>query len=463
MALVVDTLVVCQIVYWTASGAAPGVAFVVSLLVSLLVAVTALRHTQPRHRPQWRLIVAGATVWIGSLVVVALRSVVTGSLGDWSLSALLSLLAYLMTGTGMAGLARKEGMVRDAAVWLESIIGIVGFLLLWWIVSGPSLLAQGMSFRTVVANLLPVGDAVLVAGGVVLLGSRTARDLSSRALVGAVMMAVVGDLLFGAYSAGRIGDTPAQAAPALWMVEFALIALGAVLARHDAGAPVSHVSSAGIGLLVLSLVGPGTALAIAPVLAGWQMPVSTVVLVLVGTAVMTVLFVHRLLALVRRIERQSAELEATARTDELTRLPNRRAGSRLLEEAIAEATQEGSPLSLAIVDLDHFKLFNDSYGHLQGDRLLRAAGLAWSSVLGARGTIYRYGGEEFVVILPGDGPPGAEEVLALMRMATPKSQSFSAGIATMAPGDDVESLIGRADASLYAAKAAGRGRTIASA
>ena len=89
-----------------------------------------------------------------------------------------------------------------------------------------------------------------------------------------------------------------------------------------------------------------------------------------------------------------------ARTDELTGLPNRRAWDVTIREAVAEGSRFGGRLCVGVVDLDHFKEFNDRHGHQAGDRMLKSAAAAWRDALREGDTLARYGGEEFAVALP---------------------------------------------------------------
>jgi diguanylate cyclase (GGDEF)-like protein len=145
-----------------------------------------------------------------------------------------------------------------------------------------------------------------------------------------------------------------------------------------------------------------------------------------------------------------------AMTDELTGLPNRRAAN----ERIAQAVEHGEPVCLAILDLDHFKDYNDDHGHQAGDRLLKEAAAAWRASLRPADLLARYGGEEFVLLLQGTDLAIARAIVDRLRAATPRGQSCSAGVALRADGEPAASLLERADAALYEAKRAGRNRTL---
>jgi diguanylate cyclase (GGDEF)-like protein len=155
-----------------------------------------------------------------------------------------------------------------------------------------------------------------------------------------------------------------------------------------------------------------------------------------------------------------ARLERVARTDDLTGLPNRRCWEEELPRELARASRDHKPLCVAMLDLDQFKLYNDSYGHQAGDRLLREAAAEWRSTLRVSDLIARYGGEEFGVMLPGCPAHEAVQLVERLRIATPEGQSCSAGVAIWDGAESATSLVGRADAALYVAKQAGRDRTV---
>jgi diguanylate cyclase (GGDEF)-like protein len=150
-----------------------------------------------------------------------------------------------------------------------------------------------------------------------------------------------------------------------------------------------------------------------------------------------------------------------ARTDALTGLPNRRAWDEALERELAMANRGGAPVCAALLDLDHFKEFNDLNGHPAGDAHLREAADMWRRRLRSADLIARYGGEEFAVLLTATDAHQAQDVIETLRACVPSEETVSAGIAEW---DGVESgaeLLIRADRALYEAKRNGRNRTIA--
>ena len=174
------------------------------------------------------------------------------------------------------------------------------------------------------------------------------------------------------------------------------------------------------------------------------------------------------------LQQDNRELAHLADNDVLTGIANRRRFEYVLEVEKKRAGRSGAPLSLVMVDVDYFKKYNDSYGHVAGDECLRQVAAAIRGSLGRPTDLAaRYGGEEFALLLPGTDPHGARQVaehvrLAVMRAAIPHTANppgvvtISAGVCTMrfASGDDTDPtlLVERADALLYRAKQAGRNR-----
>jgi diguanylate cyclase (GGDEF)-like protein len=155
-----------------------------------------------------------------------------------------------------------------------------------------------------------------------------------------------------------------------------------------------------------------------------------------------------------------AKLEQVARTDDLTGLPNRRAWNVELEKEIARAERDEQQLCVGMIDLDGFKEYNDDHGHQAGDRLLKQMAATWRARLRLTDVLARYGGEEFVLALPGCELEDALGLVERLRAATPGEQTCSVGLAVWDREEGASALVGRADAALYAAKAAGRDRVI---
>ena len=178
-----------------------------------------------------------------------------------------------------------------------------------------------------------------------------------------------------------------------------------------------------------------------------------------------------------RLRKANRRLELQAATDGLTGIANRRSFDRTLEREWKRHERAGAALSVALLDVDCFKLYNDREGHLAGDDCLRAVALEVRSHLSRPGDFAaRFGGEEFAVILPQTGAAGADVIqenilrgvraLAIPHLATPLPRgviTVSLGSATAIPQRDgsFEELLGRADRALYEAKALGRDRAVA--
>ena len=153
-------------------------------------------------------------------------------------------------------------------------------------------------------------------------------------------------------------------------------------------------------------------------------------------------------------------LSVAAHTDALTGLPNRRALEDVLPLELGRAARSGLPLCLAMLDVDHFKAYNDRHGHPAGDLLLREAGQRWTSILRSSDVLVRFGGEEFLAVLPECDLPDAQELLERLRRATPGGQSCSIGVARWDGIEPADALLLRADRTMYAAKHAGRDRVL---
>ncbi len=173
-----------------------------------------------------------------------------------------------------------------------------------------------------------------------------------------------------------------------------------------------------------------------------------------------------------RLQEQAGQIEqymAAAHTDVLTGLANRRAFDNELQRRIAEHVRHGTPVNVLLIDVDHFKRFNDRHGHLAGDRVLRGVARVLLSTFSENDVVARYGGEEFAVLLSGVQMAQASLVAERSRQAIAQqpfrlgeedfSVTVSLGLASIRPDEAPSTLIERADSALYASKQAGRNRT----
>lgn len=183
--------------------------------------------------------------------------------------------------------------------------------------------------------------------------------------------------------------------------------------------------------------------------------------------VIALVFQLTLVALV--VTRGVVELRRASRYDALTGLLNRRAAQETLEDELQRSRRLGEPFSVLMIDVDHFKSINDMHGHAVGDRALQHLGTLLSAQMRDIDRVGRWGGEEFIVVLPGTPLAQAQEVAERLReraQALPArwqeravSTTVSLGVSQWAgPSDELAALLARADAALYRAKANGRNR-----
>lgn len=174
------------------------------------------------------------------------------------------------------------------------------------------------------------------------------------------------------------------------------------------------------------------------------------------------------------LQRDLEEVRKEALTDGLTNLANRKAFDQEIERIAHEAVEDGATFSLLMMDIDHFKSFNDNFGHQVGDQVLRLVARTLIDGVKGKDVAARYGGEEFAIILPVTNLQAAVKVGDSLRKAVASKDvinkntgeklgriTLSGGVAQYLAGESIEDLIGRADAALYTAKHNGRNQIAA--
>lgn len=271
------------------------------------------------------------------------------------------------------------------------------------------------------------GAALVVALGLQVIGPRL-RDWVFHAVVilGASMVSIV------VHQAG--GGLASAGYASLYVVA----SVYAFFFFERPAAVLHLVVTAGMSLVVLAEVGGS----------GWWV----LWLMVMSTASMVGVLVSVLVEQVRSM----------ARADMLTGLANRRAWEESLPREVSRAARAARPLSVAVIDLDFFKEVNDAGGHHAGDQTLRTVAAAWSSQVRESDLLARYGGDEFALVMPDCDADQARVIVDRLRETTPTGTTFSAGIATWDGQETITELVRRADEAMYAAKIAGRARTIVS-
>lgn len=250
--------------------------------------------------------------------------------------------------------------------------------------------------------------------------------------------------------------------------EVYFIAVGATALRYDARITVAAGVTAIAQYLALVLVAHSRFDLSDPTLDrlgygsfDWATQISRLVLLAVATLLAVAIVLRS-----QRLRRQS-------RSDRLTGLPNRSFFDERVQAELSRARRYGEPVSLAMIDIDHFKKFNDTWGHAAGDVALRGVANAIMASVRQSDLLVRYGGEEFVVLLPGMAREAAMERVEDMRLTVeqlplsiPRREdsarvTVSIGLAVYGQdGTQAEDLLDRADARLFEAKATGRNRLI---
>ena len=418
-----------------------------------------------RRRPAlaaawWMFAIGVAGNVSGILVEAILTRIGSVAFPSWADVAYLSL--YPAVAVGLTLLVHRR-TVHDWSSVVDATTLTTGMSLLAWIfMVQPAASDQTIGLLGhIVSVSYPVGDIVLLAMTVRLLLGGSSHNVSFRLLCAALACFLGGDSAWAVINqmVWLPGPMAHKLLADVFLLGYLLFGAAAVhpdirsLARTAAPRPSRPSRPLLILLTLTTLIGP--ALLVMQSLRGH---VTDALAIALGCTALFLLVVTRMSQLLTELDVQTQKVRELAVTDELTGLPNRRSWNTELPRTIERVRRTGDPLSMAIIDLDHFKRFNDAYGHPAGDRLLKEASAAWQEQLRTVDHLARYGGEEFVVLLPAATATQAHEIIDRMRLATPLGQSFSGGIATWNGIETSDELTARADAALYEAKNAGRNR-----
>jgi diguanylate cyclase (GGDEF)-like protein len=379
-------------------------------------------------------------------------------------SDLLYLVGYVLIGMGFLGMVggrRSNGdltALLDAAIIATGTGVVAAVFVVDPITQDTTLNLAGK----IVSSAYPMMDVLLIGLLVRLWVTPGARTVSVELLTAALGVNMLADVLWNA-SVVTTGSSDAWVGvDMLWLAGYVLVAVAAwVPSMRDASEPLPEREPripAGARLVILAggLILPAVTLLIDGLTGG---PDSWLVTGMASIA-LTLLVLARMAGLLNTVQVQAVQLAALARADSLTGAPNRRTWDHELSRACQGSRDSDSPLCVAMVDLDHFKRYNDTHGHQAGDLLLREAVAAWTDLLQEGEFLARYGGEEFALLLPGLSPIDARNRVDQLRTATPNEQTFSAGVALWDPTTEPGAAVAAADAALYRAKRAGRNRVM---
>jgi diguanylate cyclase (GGDEF)-like protein len=430
---------------------------VVAVLVFLLAAVRMAR----RARTIWWLLWAYTALTVAGNVAYDAYQYHLGVDPFPSWADPLYVAAYVPQIVALVLLMRQRQRVWDRQAWIDSaVITVAALAVATTFVLVPMLQQSTPSdTSTYLALAYPLLDLVVLAL-LIRLTVGGGRPMTALILLTAsVTLTLTADLVYnGLAAAGNADQAPG------WLEALFLggILLMAAAATDPQAASIGRPAPQGTSFMSPPrTIALGIGALTAPVLLaiGTRNDATPEVFVLaVASIIVNALIIWRIMLLLATVQRQSTRLAELSRTDQLTGLPNRRSWDFELTRAAAGAQANRQPLTIAVADIDHFKDYNDTFGHLAGDALLEACARTWRAELDPSIFLARYGGEEFALIVPGRSAADAAQILDRMRRATPPPVTVSIGYADHDPAQPILATLEQADRAMYSAKAAGRNR-----
>ncbi len=428
---------------------------------------------RPAHRLPWWLLLAGQCCYVGGDLVAAVMRRWLGLEPFPAPADYLYLVGYALQAVALLMIIRRRPRGGDGAALLEaSIIGAAFALVSWVFLMKPVVLDTELTFAGKLISVgFPALDLLLLGLLARLLTGGGTRAPAYWWLAASIALTLGGDYAWAftdrmAYDGGTVFSHLLDAVFLLSYLACGVAALHPSMRRiadHDAAPAAERLGPTKLVLLTAATL-------IGPLVLAWQATrhdgrVDDAAAITIGCIGMFLLVIARMTLLLQQVqiqsrllEKQATALRELAQHDPLTGLPNRRAWDAALSAVLARGARDGTSFCVAILDLDHFKRYNDTFGHPAGDRLLKTAAATWATRLRRSDLLARYGGEEFVVLLPDTAEAHAVALLDELRVATPEGQTFSAGVAVWDGTESEHALLERADRALYAAKEAGRNR-----
>ncbi|WP_227712263.1 GGDEF domain-containing protein [Marinobacter zhanjiangensis] len=357
-------------------------------------------------------------------------------------------------------LGRRKGH-SDGALSDALIVGTSAAVLGWILLIVPYQNNPELSTsQLLISAAYPVADLILLPFILYLVFLQRERILANSFLLVGMLSYLAADLLYahgnlvGWYAPGGFTDS-------LWLLSYALF----VAAAHHPSASVgtrTRTPNSELSQRRIVILGIATILVPTVILFHEGTNTEAVKVAAFASILLFLLMMHRMAGLLTETQRQAEAVERLSKLDPLTGAANRRELDNELAREMARSERHDAPLSLAFLDLDHFKAFNDTHGHSAGDALLQEVVTAWQEEMRSADLLARFGGEEFVAIFPDTNRGQGRKVLERMLELVPYGQTSSAGLVSRQPGDTADTMMHRADQALYRAKDRGRNQVVCS-